>query len=368
VTRRTAALVAALVSGTVPATAEPPTASGNPVVAKTVPTRKTRAPRVAPKETAPADPAPKVALSVDAPTTRGTWSMHVSNDGDVPVRIVADARLLVLEIFPRGARDPVRCELPADMKPEDDLERPLVLPPQRTYTEAFEPRLYCAGTAKHLRALAPGAVVSAHLGWKGHPARFVEVSAIEGVEPRVASVPSLEAPPVALPDEPTPPPLSAPDVLSDPAHLSLRSAESIDAESVSRIEIPVTLRNDGARPVVVRFRPETLRFELVGRDRSEHCGWPALPGAPLRDQFVTLRPGGSSALRVVLGTYCSAHSVDEAGLYLVTAHLDTRNASGTSIGLHTFDGEVAATSPTAVRLRHGRAPKVPARPKLDPEK
>jgi len=318
-----------------------------------------------PKAPAEAGPLPNVTLAIEAPTTRGTWVMRVANEGDVPVRVVADARLLALDVFSRGARDPVRCELPADMKPEDDLERPLVLPSQGAYRESFEPRLYCLG-GRRLDALAPGSIVVAHLGWTGRSSRFLEVSAIDGVEPRIAGRPSLDAPPVALPDEPTPAPApEARPALADVPRLSLQSAESVDAESASRIEIPVTLRNDGARAVVVRFRPESLRFDLVKQEGVEHCAWPSLPGAPLRELFTTVPPNGTSSVTAVLGTYCSAHSFDQAGLFLVLARLDTRGTSGASLGLHTFDGEVSAASPTIVRLHRGRAPRILARPKLE---
>ena len=45
------------------------------------------------------------------------------------------------------------------MRPENgDLERPLVLPPGRSYSESFEARLYCFGAARGA-ALAPGSVI-----------------------------------------------------------------------------------------------------------------------------------------------------------------------------------------------------------------
>ena len=322
-----------------------------------------------PKGPVETDPQPNVQLGIEAPTTRGAWVMRLANDGDVPVRIVADARLLTLDVFPRGVREAIRCELPPEMKPEDDLERPLVLPPHRAYRETFEPRLYCVG-GKRLDALAPGSIVVAHLGWTGRRTKLLEVSSIEGVEPRIAGRPSVDAPPIALPDEPTPKPTPPPDeraALADVPRLSLRSAPSVDAASASAIEIPVTLRNDGSRAVVLRFRPESLRFDLVNQERSERCTWPGQPGAPLRELFTTVPPNGTSSLTVVLGTFCPTHAFDQAGLYVVTAHVDTRGTSGASLGLHTFDGEVSATSPTVVRLRRGRAPKLLARPKLEPE-
>jgi hypothetical protein len=356
--RHALSLVVALAAPTAPAIAQPKFA-GHAVIAKRVATDTT------PRELEN-DLLPNVTLRIEAPTTRGTWSMRVTNEGDVPVRIIADARLLALEVIPRGARDPLHCELPADMKPENDLERPLVLPPHRTYSESFEPRLYCLD-AKRLDALAPGSIVVAHLGWRGHVARYLEVSPIEGIEPKIAGRAAIDAPPIVLPDEATPTlQQTTADVLADLPRLSLRSAVSIDAESASRIEIPVTLRNDGTRAVIVRFRPETLRFELLGPEKPDHCVWPSLAGAPILDQFATIRPKGTSSLSVVLGAYCGGHALDQAGLYLVVARLDTRNASGATLGLRTFDGEVTAASPTVIRLHRGRAPKVLPRPKLEP--
>ena len=275
-------ILMALASAATPAAAQPAGADHARIA-------KAAAKGGSPKAPAETDPQPNVQLGIEAPSTRGAWVMRLANDGDVPVRVVADARLLTLDVFPRGVREAIRCELPPEMKPEDDLERPLVLPPHRAYRETFEPRLYCVG-GKRLDALAPGSIVVAHLGWTGHRTKLLEVSAIEGVEPRVAGRPSVDALPIALPDEPTPKPAPPPDeraVLADAPRLSLRSAPSVDAASASAIEIPVTLRNDGARAVVLRFRPESLRFDLVNQEKSERCTWPGQPGAPLRERSAT---------------------------------------------------------------------------------
>ena len=90
-----------------------------------------------------APPPANVTLAIEASSPRGAWKMRVTNEGDVPVTIVADARLLALDVTPRSARKAVHCELPGEMRPQDDSTRPLVLPPKRAYVERFEPRLYC---------------------------------------------------------------------------------------------------------------------------------------------------------------------------------------------------------------------------------
>jgi hypothetical protein len=300
---------------------------------------------------------------------RGPWRMRVTNDGDVPVTLVADARLLALDVTPRSARKAEHCELPAEMRPQDDLGRPLVVPPHRSYAERFEPRLYCLEGAR-LDALAPGAMVTATLGWPGkgtHPP--LVVSAIEGVEPGVAPSKSIRSAPIVLPDEPTPSPVPPRDPAAagarNEASLALTTGRSVDAASLSEIAIPVTLENKGSRAAIVRFRPETLGFDVVGPAGATHCAWPVLPSAPNRDLFTTLGAGASTSLSIVLSAYCSAHALAQSGLYVVRASLDTRGASGAEIGIRSFDGQVIATSPTAVRLRRASAPQALVRPTLE---
>src|SRR5258708_8286424 len=94
---------------------------------------------VAAKETfkAPqaAAPAANVKLTIDTPSPRGSWTMRVANDGETPVRLAADARLLAFALTPRGARKAVHCRLPPDMRPGADLARRLVLAPKRDYVD-----------------------------------------------------------------------------------------------------------------------------------------------------------------------------------------------------------------------------------------
>jgi hypothetical protein len=283
--------------------------------------------------------------------------MRVTNQGDVPVTIVADARLLALDVTPRSARKAEHCELPGEMRPEDDLSRPLVLPPKRSYAERFEPRLYCLEGSR-LDALAPGAIVVATLGWAGHGTHPpLMVSPVEGLEAQMAPSKSIKSAPIALPDEPTPSPAPQPEepaaAASMEVELVLQSATSVDAASSSDIAIPVRLTNKGHRAAIIRFRPETLGFDVVGPRGADHCSWSALPSAPTRDLFTTLGAGAQTSLTVLLSSYCSARVLARSGLFVVRASLDTRKASGADIGIRSFDGQVIATSPSVVRLRRG---------------
>jgi len=224
----------------------------------------------------PAGPAPDVKLSLDVPTRQGAWTLHVTNAGDVPVRLAADARRVSLEVTPRGEAHPVHCELPVDMRPDDDLDRSLVLPPGRSYAESFEPRLYCFGEHA-LRALSPQAIVVARLGWPaGSLAEDRQaVSAIDGVEPVVGSLPSITSAPVALPDEPTPSTaLVTATGAGEVPMLHLASSVAVDAQSFGDLAITVTLRNEGTRPVRLRFKPETGQCSA-----SRFFAWSAARGS-----------------------------------------------------------------------------------------
>jgi hypothetical protein len=319
---------------------------------------------------APVGPTPHVTLTLDAQTPRGTWTMRVTNDGDVPVRLVADARLLTLEVTPRSAARALRCELPADMRPSDDMDRALVLPPGRSYVELFEPRLYCFGQ-RYLDALAQGSTVVGRLGWAaGKTSRPpFAVESIAGVEPELAPLKEIVSLPIGLPDEPTPalylPLPSRPDD-PDPVHLALRGPVAVDATSPNSITVNVTLSNGGSRPVFVRFRPETLRFSVTSPGGAEDCRWPMRPVAAMHELFSRVPPGGTTDLSVLLDAYCRNPTLSQAGLLLVRTELDTRDASGTEIGLRAFVGRVVATHVTVVRLHRGTRSRPLQQPHLEP--
>jgi hypothetical protein len=383
--RGLALLAPVLLTATVAGAAEPPRKS-----IKTSATRQEAKPE--PK------PPPEVKLVIETATTRGPWTMRVTNAGEVPVRVLADARLLSLSVTPRSARTPVRCDLPADMRPSDELERALVVPPKRSYAESFEPRLYCFGSK--LEALAPGAIVVARLGWA--TGRKIEppyaTSPIDGVEPELAPLKAIEALPVALPDEPSSAEWRGNDVAAperrrnddaaperrrnddaaperrrnddeqngaDTPRLTLHGPGSVDAVAPNNIALSLTLRNDGTIPAIVRFRPEVLGFDIIGPAGAEHCSWPVMAAAPMREMFTKLAPKESQTLEVSLGSYCTQHGLDKGGLIVVRPRLDTRKASGIAVGVRSFDGELTAVTPTVVRLHRGATYSSLERPHLE---
>jgi hypothetical protein len=259
------------------------------------------------------------------------------------------------------------------MRPQDDLGRPIVLPPKRTYAERFEPRLYCL-ESRRLDALAPGTIVVARLGWSGKGVRPpLEVAPVEGMEAQIAPSKSIVSAPIALPDEPTAAASPKDFVEGKPAPrvetlLGLEAPRSVDASSQDQIAVPLSLVNKGHRTAIVRFRPETLAFEVLGPGGADHCGWSSLASAPTRDLFTAVGPGASVGLTVMLAAYCPTRTFQQPGFYVVRASLDTRKASGAEIGIRSFDGQVIAATPTLVRLRHGSQVEALVRPRLQPER
>jgi hypothetical protein len=358
----------------VPAMAAPPAAAASRVsttlpIATGLPVLRParRGPKLVPHGDQAAKPPPaEVTLFLDAPTQRGPWTLRMTNDGNVPVRVAADARLLALDVTPRSARKPQHCELPADMRPDDALERSLVLAPKRAYVETFEPRLYCFA-GKDLDALASGAVVVAHLGSpSAADGGFTVVTPMDGVKPEVDGRKFLESPPIRLSDEPVAAALPSAEGDPEAPKLLLTAPDTVDAASSDTIAIPVTLKNGGLSPLIVRFRPEMLRFDVVRPSGTDHCVWPVVTAAATRELFTTL-PAKSGSAEVVadLGDYCVQSTLDRAGLLAVWPRLDMRSGSGESIGIRSFDGQVIGRSPTFVRLHRGRAPEPLGRPRVE---
>jgi hypothetical protein len=290
--------------------------------------------------------------------------MRVVNDGEVPVRIVADARLLSLRVTPRGAFKGEWCELPADMRPEDDLGRNLVLPPKRSYVEIFEPSYYCF-SSRALAALNPTSIVEAHLGWTKKIPRGPQVlTPIDGVTPEVSARRSLDAPPIALPDEKFRSEDAEPKGAGEP--LNLKAPTSIDADSPDEVPLPVSLRNSSSRPEWVRFRPDSVGFDVTSASGTERCAWPTRPAAPIRELFTRLAPRGTAELTFSLAAYCLGRSLDQPGLLVVRPWLDTSSSPEQVIGLSAFSGRIVAKAPTLIRLHRGKNAPVRAEPELAP--
>jgi len=347
------------------APAKPPSTAPAP---KTVPVKpRAKKPEPPPE---PVRPAPSVALAITAPSPDAAWTMRVENTGTVPLHVLADASFLSLEVTPEGAKRSVRCSLPLEMRPHDADDRMLVIPPGRSYSEKFDPRVFCFNAA-----LAPGASVVAHLGWPT-PARSAKklappyaVRPIDGLEPQVSAAKEIASPAATI--GPSSSTAKEPD---DTRPLRVTSSAAIDVARPMDIALPVTITNRGTTSATFLLRPETIALDVTGPSGigvtdpspSVRCEAESMPSTSIRDAFTTLAPKQRTSLTVMVSVLCPEHTFDQAGLYMVRARLDTRRASGAGIGLRTFDGDVPADKATRVRVREDHGVGAPSpRPKLD---
>ncbi len=330
------------------------------------PARPHRKPRPRKPEPPPL-PAPDLKLTIDAPSPEAPWTIRLQNTGAIPIRIDADARLVSLDITPPDAKRAIKCELPSDMRPNDDDDRMLVLPPGRAFVEKIDPRLFCFG-AKASLALVSGASVAPRLVGSRE---LAVVEPIEEVEPVVATAHEWTG--IASP-------IGAPVVATttkDPAHarsLAITTPAFVDVARASEVAIAITAKNESNAPVVFLLRPETVALDITGpsgigvTDPSPtvHCAWSAPPPSAIRDLFSHVGPSGSDSVSVLPSVLCPEAALDHPGLYVVRAKLDTRHASGVSVGLHTLDGEVVGETTTRLRVRETTGKPLPtARPQLE---
>jgi hypothetical protein len=353
-------------------------------------------------------------VSVTPGSGGGPWKLRVENTGDLPVRIAADPRLLVLDVTPpAGFVDPtaktkraatskvqepprgVRCVLPDDARPSTDEGRELVVPSKRSWSTNIDPLFYCF-SARERAVLVTGATVTAHFGW---PAPLVKPSArtkpivtappfvaapVGAAIGKVAPAKVLAAAPFTLTEgvAPSPPATSAADTTAPgatapgatalpplppgSAALVVSMPDALDVARGNEISSTVTVVNVGDKAAVFLLRAEMFRFSVAGPAGSVACGTTRAVDAPIRELYSTVAPRGRGSIGVLVNALCPSDTFDGPGVYRVTPTLDTSEASGRTIGLKTWDGEAAARSPMLVRVRSSRRPPTSTtRPALD---
>ena len=329
-------------------------------------------------------PAPQVELRIEPRPANG-WVMSVRNTGEVPLEIVADARLLRFELVPtpsldgassivddaaaskpkpgakkkgskpKSADDRAECALPTSMRSD---ARRLVLAPGARYLEEFDPRLYCLDLSSKL---GEGTAVFARLGWappkSGKLATpFVVVPKPTSGPAMVAAAKELAAPTVVVPAK-----ASVVGSLAAPSKVNLLTgaplvvhpggARSFFAQKDA--QLTVRLRNESSDAHVVYARPQLVG----GKVRSPNgtvtvCdGW-ARP-APIVDFVVHLAPKGEWAATVGLDDLCPPGTFDRPGLYEVTPtlHADAIPWAPTAV-----TGALTADTPALVRIEEGKLP------------
>ena len=333
-------------------------------------------------EAPPSLPAARIALRLEAPDIAGPWKMVVTNDGETPLRIAADGRLLSLEIEPPeagGLEDPygkagpkkkppppVVCKLPSDLRPASVLEeRAIVLGPGSRYEEVVSPALYCFSDSE-AKALVAGARVTAKLGFpdtaKGAqkaPPRGPFIAEPAAVTPSVAAVKEIVSDPFVVAGTA---PRSGADYASnettdDPnaPKLELTATARVDSADEKTVATTLTLKNVGRREARVHMRRDNLLFDIDGPDGSAHCGLPSTRRSIPRDMVDSLAPGGSRSFEVWMGEMCPNSVFDRPGLYRIRAGLAFPPAPAPD-GQRAWARTVVSEEPILVRIRKGRLP------------
>lgn len=341
----------------------------------------------------PSSPPPaNVTLLVGVPADDdGPWKMIVANDGDVPVRLAADARLLSLEIQPPetpsaaaepkpGAKanerkpkapEPAVCKLPSPLRPVGVVDdRALILAPGARYEEIINPNLYCF-ELRTARALAAGATVTAKLGFPAPPARGAKKPPLD--PPFIAEPSTHDAPVSAIKELATAPfTLSRAAVGSDetirsevagpPAgvderapRLELSAPGRIDADNELTIGVPFAVKNTGERPATVHIRRDNFLFDIEGPDGPSHCGVPANKRRVPQELFSVLRPGAAQGLEVWVGEMCPDIVFDRPGLYRIWPTLAFPNATDAR-AVQNWTAPLHARDAILVRVLRGRLP------------
>ena len=334
------------------------------------------------------------------------WVIAVTNTGPVPVVLVADTRLLWLDVTVPGAKKTAACRLPLDLLPKEAEPRlNVTLTQGESVAQLVDPRLYCFASGEQ-KQLVPGAHVVAHLGWpelppktswqKGkatqtpvpQPPPFVAHLADVNVEstlqaratalkvakavrrPKGTPKPSEESLGVPLPagidKQLHGPELVLQDTYSewaskrsqassratDDSPLELQVVQGSDAKTEHNATVQITLRNRSKRKVIVYFRREFITYDIVGPMGASYCNPAPDARSPDREAFITLAPGASRSYSSRLAEMCPRDTFDMPGLYLVNTSYEANNDGG-QWNLNAFTGTVASTRPANVRIRVG---------------
>lgn len=322
----------------------------------------------APPPPPPQDPA-KLEVALIASEAGRAWGVRVTNVGLIPLRVVADARLLSFDLTPAAGGPAVRCALPADMTPSSDAERAIVLVPGRSYTEGFDPRLYCFG-AKEAAALVAGAQATPHYGFGGRTGSpFVAIplapdgtdrstlpSSVRMLHGTAVTVPAPTSPPVV-----TPPP--AAPLEADPVRVRVTLPDRVDFASIEERTLTVTVRNDGDRALRTLLLPGTVGFLVITPSGvTVRCGLSTALN-PIAELLGSVAPHGRADITVQPGATCPSGTFDAAGLYVVKPRFDTSHLGQGAAGVTLFRGEVVGT-PSLLRLHTG--PVLRPLPRPDP--
>lgn len=320
------------------------------------------APAAPKKEVAPALPAPDLKLTVE-PRPAKPWKVTVSNTGSVPLRIVADVRLLRLSIeappsttpLKKGEKAPAatECALPGSMRSD---ERTLILAPGAKWSDEVDVRLFCLDRVDRL---VDGAIVTPRYGWAAPKtgklaAPFVVVP--ESTE--VASAKELAAGAIVLDAS----------QFTTPANGSQGPITAIPGGARSNgsgkdAEATIVLRNISKETKTLYPRPQLVDARVVNpQGQLVSCAGAAITPAPIAEFVTKLGPNATWQATVPLASLCPSGTFDRPGLYFVTPVIHLPPMPDTPKAV---TGEIAAERVQLLRIETAPKPFYDAPPKAD---
>lgn len=252
-----------------------------------------------------------------------------------PIELVADRRLLRLEVLPEGERRPWRCEHPDRPRraPADRMRR---LQPGEIWSEWLDLRELCWG--RSLEALRRGGVLTITFGPRERGrGRF---AALRGSEERREIGPITQIQPLI--PEPAEPDDAA------PVRVILSPTDALTGRSFT-LRVAVLGRAGATRRAYVR--PDRIRFEGVGPEGPISCAIRRGGGAPQPDLFQRLTARGGPRFALDGAMYCRDALRASAGIYELVPIVRLEE-DGAAYRLDAITGEFRG-APALVRIRRG---------------
>lgn len=292
------------------------------------------------------------------------WNFTLRNSSGAPVEVVADRRLLRIEIQPslvatttastrrgRTTRAPrlATCRAPSRPGTNEQANR-VRLGPNEEYTEGFDVRDLCG--IRLPAGFVPGALIQVRYGFD--TARgFTHAIALDEQDPPVTDIALSTA--LAVPGDASSFPPAPPATPSGDSRVHVTTGGIPDAPSLTSLHGTIRVRLAGHYPLWFFNRPGQMRFEITSpRGEAASCGRGVRDYAPVRDFFVRVGPGRGLSETVNLAELCAPEQFAIPGVYRGQAVFETRT-SGDRFGLQSFTGS-AASAYFYFRITRGAQP------------
>jgi hypothetical protein len=226
----------------------------------------------------------------------------------------------------------------------------MTLEPGESLSYGIDPRFYCFSDDGATRS--PTSLhLTAHYGWpeeRRSGPRGPETSYVAWSENQDAHERDIVGNAITLePNLAT----SEPETGGRPRSLVLEMVRGSDARTERSVKATVRLRNRGPAPVEVYVRRALLAFQVQGPTGVVSCSSEGEFRHPARLGFTRLSPGASVTLVNRLVELCPRGTFAAPGVYLVTAAFET-DATGQSVGLDAFTGQLRTARSASIRVRH----------------